>query len=982
MTLLVAMGLMLNASAQDRSITGKVTDPNGNPLSGSSVSVTGSKVGAVTASDGTFSIKVPSGAKSITISSVGMADQTLTLNNRTNYSVTMSTTASDLSEVVVIGYGSGKRRENTPGSLTKVGGEAVENRPAANMLDALQGRVAGLQIYTSSGEPSATPSVRLHGVGSIGASNTPLYILDGTPVTPGTIVSLNPNDIQDITVLKDASATSIYGTRAANGVIMYTTKQGKVNAPRLTIDAQYGVSNLTSNSIDAFTRFMNTKELTDFWIATGFRTQAQVNTTLAQFPFDTKWYKTYYKEDIPTSQVNLSLSGGGGKTTYYVSGGYFQQEGLAYRSNYDRLTFRSNITSQVNNWMKFGMNISGGQDKRQTNPYGSNSTNRGLGLLAAPFYSPVDTNGVKYPNLIPGWGRYNPEYLANNIRGNSKNLQFNPSVFVQIVPVKGLIVKTAAGTDAYDFTTSNVQLPSFVGSLGNGNASEDFSRGHISTITNTAEYKFDVKKVHDITLLAGHEFITSKTTGFTASSTGQSDDRLLLLGAGPNNRNATSSASEYAFQSYFGRLGYGYSNKYFVDLTLRQDQSSRFGRDKGTASFWSAGLLWKVKKENFMSNVDWVNDLSFRASIGTSGNSPTGDYSNLATVGNGQYAGQTTFGIGQAGNPLLSWETQEKITIGIDATIFKKVNIVLDYYRRDTKDQLFSIPFPFTSGFSDVLSNAGSIRNSGIDLELSVDAYRTKNAYITPYVSLNYNKNEVTELFQDRDFWVVPNTGVSYVIGQPISYLYPLFAGVNPQNGNAEWYLPNTNPGQFVNEQKDPTKVTSVFNTAALQQGTGIQRFAPFNGGFGLNAGWRSFSLTTHFSFSQGKYLINNDRFFFENPTQFPGFNQNRDILDYWKQPGDVARFPRYGVQFTQFDDRLIEDASFMRLKALTIGYDLPKNILAKMKVIKGMNFSVTGRNLLTITNYTGQDPEIDTNVTLGANPNTKQFVFNVRFDF
>lgn len=972
----------LQLLAQTKTLSGKVTDDKGAPVVGATISVKGSRQGTVTKEDGTFTITVPGTAKVLVISAVGKVAQEITIGTSSQVGVVLAAANNELDEVVVVGYGSGKKKANVAGSLTRLDGAVVENKPAANMLDALQGKVGGLQVYSSSGEPSATPSVRLHGVGSLGASNTPLYVLDGIPVGAGSIVSLNPNDIESITVLKDPSTTSIYGSRAASGVILYTTKKGRANSSQLSVTTQYGVSNLVETTEDMFNSFMNTKQLTDFWVATGYRTQAQVNATLAQYPYDTKWYKTYYKNNVPTFQLDANMSGGSGKTTYYVSGSYFKQDGLAYRSMFERYTFRSNVQSQVNNWFKFGLNLSGGLDKRQTNPDGSNSTNRGLALLAAPFYSPVDANGVEYPDLIPGWGRYNPKYRADKLRSDGKNVQFNPTAYAEISPIKNMIIRSQAGMDAYDYTTSSVQMPSFVGSLNNGNASESFERGSQSTITNTIEYKFALPGEHDFTVLGGQEYIKGVTSGFSGSSTGQTDDRLILIGAGPNNRNASSYKNEYSYQSFFGRLNYSWKSKYFVDLSLRQDQSSRFGRDNRTANFWSAGILWKAKREDFLANATWLTDLSVRASYGTSGNSAIGNYDNLATVGTGQYDGQTTFGISSAGNPQLGWESQAQTTVGVDMVLWKRINLKADYYRRETKNQLFSVPFPYTSGFSSVLYNVGSIRNSGIDVELSVNALKSKDAYITPFVAFNYNKNQITELFQGRNYWVIPNTGVSYVIGQPVTFLYPIWAGVDPANGNPRWYLPDPNPDNFVNPTKDPNRVTSTFNSAALQQSTGIQRYAPWNGGFGVDAGYKGFFLNANFSFSQGKYLINNDAYFFENPNQFPGFNQSVNVLDYWKKAGDVTRFPRYGVQFTQFDSRLIQDASFMRLKGLTLGYRLPKNILDRIKLVKGAEFTITGRNLWTVTNYGGPDPEVDSNLSLGANPNTKQIVVGLSLRF
>lgn len=974
----------LQLLAQTKTLSGKVTDDKGAPVANASVLVKGTKQGTVTKEDGTFSITVNSTAKVLVISAIGKAPQEITIGSSSQIGVVLANTNNELDEVVVVGYGTGKKKANVAGSLTKLDGAVVENKPAANMLDALQGKVGGLQVYSSTGEPSATPSVRLHGVGSLGASNTPLYVLDGIPVGPGSIVSLNPNDIESITVLKDPSTTAIYGSRAASGVILYTTKKGRASAPQLNVTTQYGVSNLVETTEDMFNSFMNTKQLTDFWIATGYRTQAQVNTLLAQYPYDTKWYKTYYKNNVPTFQLDANMSGGGGKTTYYVSGSYFKQDGLAYRSMFERYTFRSNVQSQVNSWFKFGLNLSGGLDKRQTNPDGANSTNRGLAMLAAPFFSPVDANGVEYPDLIPGWNRYNPKYRADKLRSDGRNVQFNPTAYAEITPIKNLVIRSQAGMDAYDYTTTSIQMPSFIGSLNNGSASESFERGSQSTVTNTMEYKFDIADNHDFTLLAGQEYIKGNTQGFSGSSNGHTDDRLLLINAGPNNRNASSFRTEYSYQSFFGRLNYSFKSKYFIDLSLRQDQSSRFGRDNRTANFWSAGVLWKAKQENFLANTTWLTDLNVRASYGTSGNSAIGNYDNLATVGTGIYENQSTFGISTAGNPQLGWESQKQTTVGVDMVLFKRLNIKADYYLRETGAQYFLVPFPYTSGFDEVRYNVGSIQNKGIDLEISADILKSKDAFITPFVALNYNKNKITELFQGRNYWVVPNTGVSYVIGQPVTFLYPIWAGVNPTNGDPQWYLPDaTTPDGFVqNSTTDPTRVTSTFNSSTLQQTTGIQRYAPFNGGFGLDAGYKGFFLNANFSFSEGKYLINNDAYFFENPNQFPGFNQSVNVLDYWQKAGDNSRFPRNGVQFTQFDSRLIQDASFMRLKGLTVGYNIPKAILDKSKFLRTAQFTITGRNLWTLTNYGGPDPEVDSNLSLGANPNTKQIVVGLSLGF
>lgn len=972
--LLLCTGSML-AQAQ-KVITGTVKDETGGLLPGVSIQVKGTSTGTITDGSGYFSLNVPESAQFLIFRLIGMADREVAIGSNNTFSIILSPSASAIDEVVIVGYGGGKKVGNVVGAVTRVSGKEIQNRPSPNAFDALQGRVSGLQVFTSSGEPSQVSSLRLHGVGSLGASSTPLIIMDGVPIDPATVLTLNPQDFENVTVLKDASATSIYGSRAANGVIVITTKTGKLGVdPVVTVNGQYGVSNMIDNKY--FNNFMNSKELTDFWVATGYRRRGQVDTLLANFPHNTRWDKVYYKENVPTYQTDLSVSGGGGKTTYYISGGYVHQEGLAYRSNYDKYTMRSNLNSQIKSWLRMGLNLGGGYDKRQTNPYGTNSTNRGLALLAPPFYSPYDKDGNEL-EYITGWDRYAPKYLADNIRSNANRLQLNVSGYAEITPLENLTIKTQAGIEAFDYRTSSVQLPTYRGSLYNGNASESMARTVTRTITNTVEYRFKLNGGHNFTALAGQEYIDYGYETFGASSAGHTDDALLLLANGPNNRNVSSGKTEYAYLSFFGRLEYNWNNKYYLDASLRQDQSSRFGPDNRTAHFWSIGGMWKMKEEAFLHDVSWLDYLDLRVSHGTSGNSSfntTADenYLSYALVSAGSYEGQPAWNLSTPGYPGLSWESQRNTSVGASFGLFNKARAEVVFYNRGTSNMLINVPFPYTSGFSQVTSNVGSLKNMGIDVDISVDVYKTKKAYITPRVSFNYNKNKVTELFQGKQYWIIPNTGVSWAINEPVSYFYPVFAGINSQSGLPEWYLPNAD--NIASPQKDPSKVTSVFNEAGLQQSTGINRYPPFNGGFGLDAGYNGFYLQADFSFSQGKYLINNDRYFFENPNQFQGFNQSKAILDYWKQPGDVARFPKYGVQFTQFDSRLIENASFLRLKGLTIGYNFKEGLLKnKARWAKGASLFVTGRNLLTFTKYTGPDPEVDANLTLGVNPNTKQY--------
>jgi TonB-linked SusC/RagA family outer membrane protein len=973
---------MFDLNAQVKSITGTVKSAeDGTPIPGVTVVVKGTTVGTTTNNAGNYTLVVPENAATMVFSFVGMKTLEVPISGQV-VNATLITDIIGFDEVVIVGYGTEKKVGTTVGSLTQVTAEKIADKPTANILDALQGKVAGLQVYTSSGEPSQLSSIRLHGVGSLNGATTPLYVLDGVPIDASSVLALNPDDFESITVLKDASATSIYGTRAANGVIYMTTKRGKVDTKaQIRVNTQYGYSKLANE--DFFNSFMNTKEITDFWVATGYQTQAQVDARLIQYPFDTKWYKAYYKNSAPTYQTNLSFSGGSGRTTYFISGSYFYQDGLAWRSKYDRYSIRSNINTKANDWLSLGMNILISTDKRQTNPYGSNSTNRGLALLALPYYSPVDTLGVEYPDMIPGWARYNPKYLANKLPSETGNTQLDGTTYIQLNPLKGLTIRTQAGIDAYDQRVTTKSLPSYKGSLWNGNTGETFNRNVTLTVTNTAEYKFDIKNRHAISLLAGQEGITSQYSSFYGYAGGLTDDRLTLLTAGTSaTRNVTSSMSEYAYFSIFSRIDYSLDNKYFLDLSLRRDGSSRFGKNNRYANFWATGLMWNVKKESFMQNVNFLSTLNLKASIGTSGNSDgLSNYASLATIGTTLYNGTGGWLISSSGNPSLGWESQLLTTIGAKFALFNdKYRFNIEYYNRVTKNQIVDVPYPYTSGFNTVTTNVGSVKNTGIDVTFDFDIVRAKDYYVTPYLNFNYNKNEVTELFNGLNFWSIPNTGVCWIVGKPIEFFYPYFAGIDPADGKPMWYVPGTDPTKTSKET-----TTKTFASPGLNQDLGKPRYAPVAGGFGLNAGWKGFAIQADFAFAYKKYLFNNDRYFFENPTSagFAGYNQSRRVLDYWKQPGDITEFPAYSnFLWTQFDSRLIEDASFMRLKNLTVSYTLPEKWLQATKFFSGVKIYATGRNLLTWTKYLGPDPEVDSNLTLGVNPNTKQFSFGADITF
>lgn len=968
--------------AQTQAVRGKVVDAStGEAIIGANIIVKGhTNVGAATNLDGAFTLNAPRGAKTLVVSYIGY--KTLEVPISSNMTVKLAADAAQLDDVVIVGYGSARKAASVVSSVVTVKAKDLESKPSPSPLEALQGKVSGLQMFTSSGEPSEIQSLRLRGTGSLGAESTPLYVLDGAPVDPSTIRGINANDIESVQVLKDASATSIYGARAANGVIYITTKRGRVGeSAQVTIRGQYGVSNLANR--DYFDSFMSTDQLLAYHVATGIRTQAAADQIKKDYPNNTDWSSYIYRDNRPSYQTDISVSGGAGRTQYYLSAARQYQEGLRHGSEYGKSAFRINLNTAINKYITVGTNNMLSLDRFRTSPYPRNAIMAGLVPLMQPWFSPYDKDGNEV-DLIPGANRYTPSYETSKNVSLQGYTTLNSSSFIQIKPIDALVIRSQFSYEHKSYDYDQVRYPSHKQNLNNGYAYKENALTKGMTWTNTIEYKFDFDKKHNFVLLGGHEYVDNDYNIYSLSGQGLTNDLLVTVDQLTKEKNYTANVQQYAFLSFFGRLSYDFDGKYFADFTYRNDASSRLAAGNRNAGFWSLGLMWRAKKESFLRPVSWLDDLTIKYSVGTQGNAAIGNYSAYALAGkNGQANAITGRGIISAGNPNLGWERQFSTSIGIEAALFSRLRVNLELYHRLTSDMLMDVPFPYHTGFIDangynnISQNVGKYQNRGIDLSVNYDILKDKKGNgLSAYVNLNYNTDKVVELFQGRPSWVIPNTAVAYVVGSPVMYFYPLWAGVNPDNGDAQWYV----PGEDTAVTNKSTK-TSQFSEA-LEQNTGIKRYAPWNGGFGLRGSYAGFNLDADFSFSLGKNLIANDAFFFENPTAFVGWNQRTTVEDYWKKPGDNTRFPRYGVRFTEFDSRMIKNASFARLKTLTLGYSVPQSLLKKQKIVKGAKVYVTGRNLLTFTSFDGVDPEVDSNLTLGVNPNTKQVVFGVELNF
>ena len=986
--------------AQSVSISGRVLSASdGQPVMGATVVVVETGQGTITNIDGNFTVTVPNAGAMLRFSFMGY--ETVELPAQNGMTVRMRSGVEVFDEFIVVGFGTARTRAATVASTTNVSAAQLQNRPVANAMDALQGQVAGLQVFTSSGEPAAMSSIRLFGSGSLSAGTTPLIVVDGMPVEMSTFRGMNPNDFENVTVLRDAAATSIYGSRAANGVIFITTRRGRPGEQgTVRVNANFGVSQLANTNF--FRSMMTADQLSDFLVRVGpdagGMTQAEMDAFREIFPSDTRWYREWFR-NAPSSTKDVSISGGAGRLNYFISGGRVYQRGVFIdRSRYERMSFRSNINAQVNNWMRTGINVAVSRDDLQANPnMGGAFFLGGVAYAWAPWFSPVEID-PESPNygqrhdIIPGTGGWaHLERFAEVNRPHQISTFINTTAFAEITPIDGLTIRSQAGLERMDQQRGNLVLPSWQPATGTSVTRVSFNR-HTINFTNTAEYRFTVQDDHNLTFLVGTEYTESQLDEWAVSRAGFFDDRLLLLNHGTGTPSIPAGNimwSEWAFLSFFGRAEYNFQERIFFSATLRNDASSRFGRENRNAQFWSLGTMWHLHRENFIQDVNGLDVLTTRFSVGTSGNSAIGDYAHLRLVGTvSPYQGNMAWMLGQAGNPRLGWEHQILYTLGFDiGALNNRLRANLEFYSRITSNMLVSVPNPGTTGIGSILDNVGRLANRGVSLRIDGDVWTANRggSFFTPYVVFNYNRENLIELFHGREYWTIPNTGVAWVVGSPRSLMWPLWAGVNPETGAPQWYLPYFDEfGQPMHHltRRDPNYITSDFDDN-LQQNTGRRLHAPINGGFGFNAGHRGFSLQTDFTFSVGGYLFLNDRFFTDNRLD-DRMNMRYAVNDFWTPENRNAAFPcphqAGGLAFlTEFDDRLLENNSFLRLRNVTLAYSLPGNVLERTNFFSNATVFVTGRNLLTWTNFTGADPEVDSNLTIGMNPNTRQF--SVGFD-
>ena len=969
-------------------ITGTVVSAaDGEPLIGASVKVKGEKAAAVTDLNGKFKINTEAG-KTLVFSYIAM--ETMERPAKNGMLVKMQTAEEMMDELVVTGYGSGKKLGSLVGSVVTVDNKKMEKATTANFTDALAGQVSGLSVLTSSGDPSKSASIRLRGINSISSSSTPLFILDGAPISSTMFNTLNPSDIQDITVLKDAASTAIYGSRAANGVIVITSKKGKLNEKaNLVVKGQYGFSTPVADGL----QMMNSQQYIQFRDMIGQPVSQSIKDLVNNYGISTNWRDEVLSNNAPTYTVDAALTGGSEHINYYLSFNHHSQEGLIEQSKMHREALRANVEGRLNRWFKAGVQLNLGTNSYQQNNeaeasdlYTSNPMifSRLAMPYDAPNYYSFDNNGniiwgnradkLKYSNLM------HPSFVNENRSYKKNNLTLMLNAFEQLNPIEGLTIRAQQAMDGYDYTTDNRYIPyeAFTTPMGSsvsastGYVSNSFQRYASYTFTHTIEYRKKIQD-HSFSALIGEESIFARSRSFGVYTEGQTDPRQLRLTDGTSIAigNVSDSRAEESFNSFFATMSYDFAGKYYLDASYRADGSSKFAPGHRWGHFYSVGGMWDLKKENFLKDVDWLDNLQARATYGLVGNSTgAGSYDYYGLFGTGSmYNGQSSMGISNPSNSTLTWEKVGSFNAGVTFGFLDRVVLNVDAYRRKTTDMLMSIPFSYTTGFGGGMGNIGAMVNKGFDADINVKLLKTSDIDWTFKANVNYNKNEITELFAGRDEYIIANTGLKLEVGKPYGEFFMVeYAGVDPRDGKPMWYDIDGNLTKVYNEERDSKFV-------------GKQRYAPWSGGFGTSFSWKGLSVTADFAWQYGKYMTNNDNYFLMNANQGTSFNQAVDMLNIWTKPGDITDIPKYGEQ-VQFDTHLLEDASFLRMKNLIVQYSFPKKWMQATKGLQNAKVFFVGRNLFTATKFSGYDPEPDINLVKFNYPNTRQFVFGMELTF
>jgi TonB-dependent starch-binding outer membrane protein SusC len=957
------------ALSAQRTLTGTVTDESGSGLIGATVLAKGTNVGKITDPDGKFSIALPDGANTLVVSYTGYQTQEVDVTGLRIIDIVLLEAAGLLTELVVTGY-SEIESKKLVSSVSVVSAKQLENIPMTDVNQLMQGRAAGVYTTATSGQPGAQQQVRVRGTGSINAGRNPLYVVDGIILEQGNFAALdagtnavdvlsqmNPNDIENISILKDATATALYGSRGSNGVVVITTKRGKAGRTEMTVKAQNGVTMPNFGNFE----LMSAEEAWNYErkvLANSGRTAEQIDATRPASMLDntTDWLNEAFRTG-QTYNVELQARGGNEKTRFFVSGGYFDQEGILIGSEFNRLSLRSNIDHTATDRLSFGLNLNGSYSQQNNAVDG----NRFQSPIASAFTStPLQgkinpATGLLYTGLEDDYiGLTGDNFLyslpLNTVDVNTFRLIsklsatykiFNSLSFTQNANIDLINVDEV---DYDDPTTSD-------GVNDRGNLTTAFSQNRALTSQSILRYFTNFGKDHSLDAMGVYEYQRTNFKSFNASGKGFASGKLKTLDSAAEPDFVGGSQDDFSFLSYLGQVNYAFKDRYRLTGSLRRDGSSRFGANNRWANFWSVGGSWQISDENFLSNAGWLNMLRLRASYGTAGNAAIGNFVTQELYGFGAaYQNEPGSSPAQIGNPDLTWETSKNMNIGLDFSILdSRIGGTVEYYNRKSENLLLNVPVSSTSGFTTATRNLGEVQNSGVELTLNLAPIKATRAGGFDWnlnFNISFNDNEVLSLPEGED---ILNGLQVYREGAPIrSFYLQQWAGVNPANGTPLWAV-------------DGGGVTGTYSQATRFLYGNAE--PDFIAGLTNTFGFKGFSLSAFFYTAQGHEIYNQSRAFMESDGLRFGWTHIKAAGDHWENPGDIASRPQprsggnNGAQ--NLSTRYLEDGSFIRLRNVTLAYTFPSAWMQKAR-LQNITVYAQGQNLWTKTNYSGLDPEAD----------------------
>lgn len=981
-SLILMIGSVATAFAQQITVTGTVKDAGlREPLPGVTVQLKGSNSTlTITDYDGNYSLSVP-GNGTLVYTFVGMRSQEIAVNGRSKIDITLAEDVEALDEVIVIGFGSVKRKDVTT-SVSTVSTKDINERPIVSAAQAIQGRAAGVQVTQPSGEPGAGMVVRIRGNSSINASNDPLYVVDGVPMTD--INFLSPNDIESMQILKDASSAAIYGSRASNGVVLITTKSGSKGEAKIQFSAYAGISNVIKE--------MQSLKMKDYYDLMG-----DLGYTLPQGLTDqTDWFKETYQTGV-NQNYQMSFSNGNDKMRYFISGGYTRDNGVIKVSFYERYNFRMNLENQIRSWLKINTNVSY-SDYSSNGIISGQGSNRGgvvLSVINTPTYAPIwdPNNEGQFNNNFYGANLTHPvenmDRSAEN-RSNSSRLLASASAEITLLPNLKFKSTTTFDRDANHQTSFLDPKRTTWGRHQYGEASDTRGLSTVMVYDNILSWDTSFGK-HSVNTMGGMQGTTSHWSQSRINASHFLNGEIPTTNAG--NRidpyGTGSWASDWAIMSYVARASYNYDSKYLLTANFRADGSSKLAPKNRWGFFPSVSAAWRISSEGFMEDATRVDDLKFRAGWGQTGNqSGIGDYAYLMRYNinrqnwweDGRENSLPILTPANMRNKDLTWETTSQANIGVDLSMFNgRLTLAADAYYKYTTDLLLNVDLPSHVDAGSLYRNEGEIENKGIEFAVGSKNFTGNFQWDTDF-NISFNRNKVKKLsFRKVHYFgqtsdATKENVIRMTEGQPLGMFWGYICdGVDPETGDLIY--------------RDTDGIEGISESDKTYIGNANPDFV-----FGLtnNFRYKGFTLNVFFQGSVGNDIFNASRI--ETEGMFNQNNQSAAVLDRWRIPGQNTTMPRatQGNENLRASTRFVEDGSYLRLKSLTFAYEMPKMGWMKKAGITRIQPYATANNLFTITKYTGFDPEVNQyggsattmGIDWGTYPQTRSFIFGMNVEF